>query len=131
MGCRCSSPNLRFTIRGIHTIAQMIDANRQFINIVVPWMESQSWVAGYSWYNWFSDSALLHWLADDAHAKMGYNYIGTLGTGSTSNIGGVNYGEHVAYLSGGALTATSTPTLKYINALANTSTDHRQCRFGD
>src|SRR5262249_19010836 len=55
--------------------------------------------------------------------QMGYSYIGAIGNGATTNIGGQNLGEHVAYLTGGTLTESgSTGTIKYINALANIST---------
>ena len=55
---------------------------------------------------------------------MAYSYVGAVGTGQVANIGGQNLGEHVAYLTGGELTMTgATPgTVRYINALANTST---------
>ncbi len=105
---------------GTYPVSQMIDANRQFLNIVVPWMESQSYVAGYAWYNWFGDSALY---VNNVPTPMGYTYIGAVGSGNTSDVGGIDLGEHVAYLSGGTLTMTgSAGTVKYINALAGTST---------
>ena len=43
---------------GSYPVSQMIEANRQFLNIVIPGLESRSYVSGYSWYNWFGDSAL-------------------------------------------------------------------------
>src|SRR5207245_1830802 len=54
---------------------------------------------------------------------MAYSYIGAVSAGQVANIGGQNLGEHVAYLSGGELTMTgATPgTIRYINALADTS----------
>ncbi len=55
---------------------------------------------------------------------MGYSYVGALGTGTTTNIGGQNLGEHVADLTGGELTMTGSTlgTIKYINALSGAST---------
>ncbi|HEY7089193.1 MAG TPA: glycosyl hydrolase [Tepidisphaeraceae bacterium] len=106
---------------GIYTDAQIIEANRQFLNIVIPGLESRSYVAGYAWYNWFSDSPLYSG-SPMVPTPMGYSYIGAVGSGSTIDIGGKNLGEHVAYLTGGSLTMTgSAATFKYINALANTS----------
>lgn len=54
---------------------------------------------------------------------MAYNYVGAVTSGTTTNIGGQNLGEHVAYLAGGTLTMNNTPgEVKYIDALANAST---------
>lgn len=54
---------------------------------------------------------------------MGRRYVGALFSGQVDDIGGDNLGEHVAYLNGGELTMTgSAGTVRYINALANTST---------
>jgi autotransporter-associated beta strand protein len=107
---------------GTYPVSQMIDANRQFLNIVIPGIESRSYVAGYSWYNWFDDSAL-YTGNPMTPTSMGYSYIGAVSSGDTADISGMNLGEHVAYLTGGTLTmTTSAATLKYINALANSST---------
>jgi autotransporter-associated beta strand protein len=113
---------------GVYTDAQIIEANRQFLNIVVPGLESRSYVAGYAWYNWFSDSHLYDATTLEP-TVMGYDYIGAIQNGSTTNIGGVNLGEHIAYLNGGTLTATSAVgSVKYLEALydpnvtTNTST---------
>jgi autotransporter-associated beta strand protein len=107
---------------GSYPVSQMIDANRQFLNIVIPGLESRSYVAGYSWYNWFDDSALYTGNPMTPTA-MGYSYIGAVSSGTTADISGMNLGEHVAYLTGGTLTmTTSAGTLKYVSALANTST---------
>ncbi len=92
---------------GAYTDAQIIEANRQFLNIVVPGLESRSYVAGYSWYNWFSDSPLYSSSGSIlTPTQMGYSYVGAVGPGTTANIGGQNLGEHVAELSGGQLTMT-------------------------
>jgi hypothetical protein len=107
---------------GAYTDAQIIEANRQFLDIVIPGLESRSYVAGYSWYNWFSDSPLYSG-SPATPTQMGYSYVGALKTGTVTNIGGQNLGEHVAYLNGGEVTMTGMAgTLRYINALANKST---------
>jgi hypothetical protein len=108
----------------VYSDAQIIEANRQFLNIVIPGLESRSYVVGYSWYNWFTDSPLYTGSGSNlTPTQMGYSYIGAMGNGTTTNIGGQNLGEHVAYLTGGTLTESGTAaTIKYINALANIST---------
>jgi hypothetical protein len=106
----------------VYTDAQIIEANREFLNIVIPALESRSYVAGYSWFGYFSDSALYSG-SPPTPTPMSYSYIGAVSAGQVANIGGQNLGEHVAYLTGGELTMTGTPgTIRYINALANQST---------
>lgn len=107
---------------GVYTDAEIIEANRQFINIVIPALESRSHVAGYSWYHWFSD-APLYTGNPPTPTPMGYNYVGAVGPGQVENISGQNLGEHVAYLTGGELAANgaTAPTIRYINALAGAS----------
>jgi fibronectin-binding autotransporter adhesin len=109
---------------GLYTDQQIIAANQTFLNSVIPWMESNSHVAGYSWYNWFSDSPLFSGSGSNLTPNpMGYTYIGAVGTGTTTDLGGIDLGEHVADLTGGTLTMTgSAGTVRYINALANSST---------
>jgi len=107
---------------GAYSDAEIIEANRQFINIVIPALESRSHVAGYAWYHWFSDAPLYSG-NPPTPTPMGYSYVGAVGPGQVENISGQNLGEHVAYLSGGELTANGAapPTIRYINALANAS----------
>ena len=107
---------------GAYTDEQITEANRQFLNIVIPALESRSHVAGYSWYHWFSD-ARLYGGSPATPTPMAYAYVGAVGAGQVENVGGKNLGEHVAYLTGGELTMTgSTPgTLRYIIALAGSS----------
>lgn len=107
---------------GSYTDEQISEANRQFLDIVIPQLEATSWVAGYSWYHWFSDAHLYEGNPPKP-TTMGQTYVGALKTGTVEDIGGRNLGEHVAYLAGGELTATgSAPTnFSYINALSNSS----------
>ena len=54
---------------------------------------------------------------------MAYEYTGVLETGESEDIGGVDLGEHAAYLAGGELTMTgSAGTVNYISALEGTCT---------
>src|SRR5439155_6393268 len=56
---------------GNYTDAQIIAANQTFLNIVIPGLESRSYVAGYSWYPYFSDAGL--WSGNPASpTPMGY-----------------------------------------------------------
>ena len=108
---------------GAYSNEAIIEANRQFLNIVVPALESRSYVAGYAFYPWFSDGPM--WTGSPVRpTEMAYSYVGAIGNGQSEDIGGKNLGEHVAYLTGGQLTMTgATPgTIRYINALENTST---------
>jgi hypothetical protein len=105
--------------------AAMIEANRQFLNIVVPELESRSYVAGYAWYHWFSDAPLYTTVSGQLRpTPMGYVYTGVLTDGKVENVSGKAYGEHVAWMAGGDLGQTSagTASLKYINAIETTST---------
>lgn len=107
---------------GAYTDDQIKEANRQFLDIVIPQLEATSWVAGYAWYHWFSDAPLYEGNPPKPTA-LGETYVGALKSGTVEDIGGRNLGEHVAYLAGGELTVTgSAPTnFNYINALSNTS----------
>ena len=100
----------------------MIAANTAMLNIIVPWMESQSYVAGYSLYNWFSDTPLFTTTgATLTPTPLSYTYIGAVSSGTTTDLGGQDIGEHVADLTGGTLTMSSAGTVRYINALGNSS----------
>ena len=102
---------------GNYSDEEISEANRQFLDIVVPWMESSSYVAGYAVYPWFSDARLYEG-SPPTPTRMGYEYIGVVESGESQDIGGLDLGEHVAYLAGGELTMTGSPgTVRYLNAL--------------
>ena len=105
-----------------YPVEDMIEGNRQFLDIVVPWMESTSYVEGYAMYPWFSDAPLFSgspWQP----TPMGYEYVGVLESGESEDIGGQDLGEHVAYLAGGEMAMTGTAgTVHYISALEKTCT---------
>jgi autotransporter-associated beta strand protein len=108
---------------GTYTQAQMIAANTTMLNTVIPWLDSQSFVLGYSYYNWFSDSATFTTSGSiDNPTTLGASYDGSVGSGGTLDITGQDLGEHVADLTGGTLTLSAgTGTVRYINALGSTS----------
>lgn len=116
---------------GLYSDEEISEANRQFLDIVIPALESRSYVAGYSWYHWFNDAHLY----DGSPSKptpMAYSYVGAVGSGQVADIGGQDLGEHAAYLTGGELTMTgATPgTIRNINALAGTSTVNGGMNWG-
>ena len=107
---------------GSYSDEEISEANRQFLDIVIPALESRSYVAGYSWYHWFSDAHLYEG-SPPAPTPMGYEYIGVLQSGDYEDAGGQDYGEHVAYLAGGelAMNGRDAGALRYVNALEGTS----------
>jgi hypothetical protein len=106
---------------GAYTDEEIAEANRQFLSIVIPGLESRSHVAGYAWYHWFSDAHLYEG-NPMTPTDVGFEYVGTIKSGTTYNFNGVDLGQHVAYLGGGELTnSTGAGTLRYINALSNSS----------
>ncbi|MCA9259525.1 MAG: hypothetical protein KDA61_10020, partial [Planctomycetales bacterium] len=106
---------------GAYSDAEMIEANRIFLDVVVPELEQRDYVLGYSWYHWFSDAPLYSG-SPAAPTEMGRRYAGAVMPGDVENLGGQDFGEHVAYLAGGEATVNgSAPALRYMTALANTS----------
>src|SRR5262249_23037636 len=108
---------------GNYTDAQIQEANREFLNIVVPALESRSYVAGYSLYNWFSDAKVYTGSGNNlVPTPMAYTYLGTVQSGQAYNFAGQDLKEHVASLTGGEFTETAaTGNVKYINAVASDS----------
>jgi autotransporter-associated beta strand protein len=108
---------------GNYTDEQIIEANRQFINIVIPALESRNHVLGYSWYQWFTDARLFTG-TPPTPTPMSYGYIGAISAGRTENIAGRDLGNYAAYLTGGtlAMNGSTSGTIRYVSALANTST---------
>ena len=107
---------------GNYTDQEIIDANRLFLDNVLPRLESRTYVPGYAWYHWFSDAPLYSG-SPPTPTAMAHRYVGAVSSGSTVNLGGQTLGEYVAYLTGGTLTMTGTVPgeVKYVAALANTS----------
>ncbi|HEX6963007.1 MAG TPA: glycosyl hydrolase [Lacipirellula sp.] len=107
---------------GNYSDAEITEANRQFLDFVIPELESRDYVAGYAWYHWFSD-ARLYSGNPPTPTPMGHSYVGALENGQVENVAGRDLGEHVAYLAGGELTMSggAPGTVRYINALAGAS----------
>lgn len=107
---------------GAYPVEDMRTANKIFLQTVIPGLEARSYVAGYAWYNWFSDSPLVEG-SPLAPTEIGVEYVGVLNGGDVYDVAGTDLGEHVAYLRGGELTNNSTGgVLRYINALDGLST---------
>lgn len=92
---------------GNYTTQAMMDANEQFLDIVIPALENRSYVEAYSFYNWFDDSTLIEqenglWTP----TNVGDAYIPSYHTGETFDINGVSHGKDTIYLRGGTLTNT-------------------------
>jgi autotransporter-associated beta strand protein len=106
-----------------YTDQQIADANRIFLDNVIPRLDSRSYVAGYSWYQWFGDSTLV---AGNplTPTNLGETWVETYSAGETLNVSGQTFGEHVAYLGGGSMNFVGrTPgSVRYVHALEGTST---------
>ena len=81
-----------YTRRGDHRGQSPVSRTSSF-----PRSSPRSYVAGYAWYHWFNDAHLYDGNPPKP-TEMGYSYVGAVGTGQTADIGGMNLGEHAAYL---------------------------------
>ncbi|MEM8944457.1 MAG: glycosyl hydrolase [Planctomycetota bacterium] len=96
---------------GDNTDAEMLAANEQFLDIVLPELESRSYVEAYSFYHWFSDATLIEdvgglWTP----TNVGDSYLPSYYGGETYDVAGqVKEAERV-YLRGGTLTNTGAAT---------------------
>ena len=109
---------------GNYTDAEIQEANRQFLDIVVPVLEQRSYVAAYSPYPWFPDLRLVTGSPDGRIATdAGEVYAGLYSDGETLNMAGQDQGDDIVYLRGGTLTNTSRgePTVGNVYALSGTS----------
>ncbi|QDT69328.1 Glycosyl hydrolase catalytic core [Planctomycetes bacterium MalM25] len=104
--------------------AAMIQANADFLEIVIPALESRSYVERYSYYNWFDD-AMVFEDPNRAPTVIGDQYVGTLLPGDTHDLSGQSLGTDVVYLRGGSLTNTGAATpdaMRSLDALGGVST---------
>lgn len=106
-----------------YTDEEMRAANAAFVDYVVPRLDNRSYVEGYAFYQWTGDTTLIEG-NPLAPTNIGVNYVGAIKQGDSYDLSGVDMGEHVAYLAGGELTHSggAAGTVRYINALSNTST---------
>ncbi|MEM1026667.1 MAG: glycosyl hydrolase [Planctomycetota bacterium] len=113
---------------GSYGEAEMREANRQFLDLVLPWLDATPWIDSYAWYNWFDDSNMFERYEGPGRqplrpAELGYTYAGVIHDGATYDIAGVDHGSQVAYLDRGNLTnSLGTGTLKHIDAMKSDNT---------
>lgn len=108
---------------GNDSVESMIQANADFLEIVIPELEARSYVERYSYYNWFDD-AMVFEDPNRMPTVIGDQYVGTLLPGDTRDLAGVSLGTDVVYLRGGSLTNTGAATpeaMRSIDALGGLS----------
>ncbi|TWU59855.1 Extracellular serine protease precursor [Rubripirellula tenax] len=79
--------------------------NRDFLDIVLPVLDSRDYVTRYAWWNHNNDTRLA---VKNAYGlfrptKVGDPYVGTLETGDTKDLNGSGVGLEMQYLRGGSL----------------------------
>lgn len=109
---------------GNYTDAEIQEANRQFLEIVVPELEQRSYVAAYSPFPWFPDLRLVTSSPDGRIATdSGEVYAGLYTDGEVLNLAGQDQGDDIIYLRGGTLTNTirGEPSVGSVYALSEES----------
>lgn len=92
---------------GNYTDQEILDANEQFLDIVVPALEGRSYVEAYSFYNWFPDSTIIEEVNGRwTPTNVGDAYVPSYTTGETLDLNGTDQGNDYVYLRGGMLTNT-------------------------
>ncbi len=96
------------------------NANRKFLEIVIPQLESRNYVKGYAIYPWFNDTKLLN---NGNLTALGEEYTRTRYSDNDYNLGGNNR-DDIVHLSGGTLrnkNKSKSSTIEAIDALDETS----------
>lgn len=109
---------------GNYSDESMREANRIFLETVIPGLESRSYVEGYSFYQWFSDAMLIEG-NPITPTVVGDAYIPTIEAGETLNLLGNSQGDDRIYLTGGSVIntgAAATGAVRYVDAISGTST---------
>lgn len=109
---------------GDNLTQDMIQANADFLAIVIPELESRSYVERYSYYNWFDD-AMVFESPDRAPTVIGDQYVGTALPGEPRDLAGLSIGTDIGYVRGGELTNTGSPipeAMRAIDALEGVNT---------
>ncbi|MEO0530621.1 MAG: glycosyl hydrolase [Planctomycetota bacterium] len=109
---------------GNYSDAAIQEANRQFLDIVVPELERRSYVEAYSPFPWFPDLRLVTSSPDGRIATdAGEVYAGLYTDGEVFDMAGQDQGSDIIYLRGGTLTSTSRgePTVGSVYALSGDS----------
>ncbi len=110
---------------GDNLTSEMIQANAQFLEIVLPELESRSYVERYSYYNWFDDAAIFDQANDRMPTPIGDVYMDTIQSGETRDLQGISLGADVVYMREGTLTNTGpaiTEAMRALDALEGINT---------
>ena len=88
-----------------YTTEQMNEWNRQFLDIVLPELESRDYVTKYAWWNHNNDSRVVETgiYGRNRPTLVGDAYVGTLSSGDTRDMNGSGLGLDFQYLRGGQL----------------------------
>ena len=108
---------------GNYTDAEMITANRIFLETVIPALESRSYVQGYAFYQHFTDAPLISG-TPVTPTEIGDVYADTKMPGETLELNGVSLGTDVTYLRGGSITNSGAAlgnAMRAIDALESAS----------
>ncbi len=84
------------------TDAAILNANRIFLETVIPGLESRSYVEKYAYYSYFDDAKLFEGNPVTPNGP-GDVYVGTLQAGESFDLDGVSQGTDVFYFRGGEL----------------------------
>ncbi len=88
-----------------HTDAAMQQANAEFLDYVIPRLESRSHVEGYALYQWTNDTQIIGG-NPLTPSVVGDAYVGTLEPGESLDLNGQSQGDDRVYMKGGTLTNT-------------------------
>ncbi len=116
-----------FTIHdwaGNYTDEQILNANAEFLDIVIPALESRSYVERYAYYSFFSDAVAFSG-TPITPTVVGDAYAGTLMAGESRDLAGADPSTDVIYLRGGILqnSGSALPeAVRAIDALQGMST---------
>jgi len=109
---------------GNYSDEAMREANRTFLEYVIPRLEARSYVESYSFYQWFSDAMLI----EGAPLKptiVGDAYIPSIETGETFNLAGQSQGDDRVYMKGGTVTNTGVAApdaVRYLDVISGANT---------
>lgn len=109
---------------GDNLTSEMIQANADFLEIVLPQLDSLSYVEKYSYYNWFDD-AMVFESPDRMPTSIGDQYVDTALPGDIRDLNGQSVGTDIGYLRGGEITNTGAAipeAMRAIDALGGLST---------
>lgn len=103
----------------------MIQANAEFLEIVIPQLEARSYVERYSYYNWFDDARVFDTDNDRMPTVIGDQYVDTLLPGESKDVATASLSTDIVYLRGGQLVntgAAAPDAVRALDALGGVST---------